>query len=119
MTTKYPEHERLRAVALKSQTVGEFLDWLSHQKGISFTVQHEHTDACSEPGDRYNRCGYRDGDYAPSGATTRSLLAEFFEIDERKIEEEKRAMLAELRGESVAQEAWAARMVESAERASG
>ena len=103
-TNKYPEHARLKAVATQSQTVGTFLDWLRDEKGISLAVQHKHADSCKEDGERYNNCGYSEGEYMPAFATTRGLLAEFFEIDERKIEDEKLAMLAELRGESVAQE---------------
>ena len=103
MSTKYPEHEKLKAVVAQSQTVGAFLDWLRDEKGISLAVQHAHNESCSEGG-RWARCGYSNGDYAPAFASTRNLLAEFFEIDEEKIENEKRAMLAELRGESVAQE---------------
>ena len=106
MTTKnkYPEHEKLKAVAERSQTVGSFLDWLTHEKGIALTVQHEHTASCKEHGERYNNCGYREGEYMHAGTPVRVLLAEFFEIDEKKIEAEKQAMLAELRGESLAQQ---------------
>jgi hypothetical protein len=98
MTTEYPEHEKLRAVREKSQAIGEFLDWLGEEKGLSLVVQHEHDGNCRGEDGR-NGCGYRKGDYAPSFASTRALLAEFFEIDEERLEREKRAMLAELRGE--------------------
>lgn len=96
MSTKYPEHEKLRAVAPQSQIVGTFLDWLRDEKGISLAVKHEHNESCLEER-RWNRCGHSAGDYLPAFASTRNLLAEFFEIDEEKIENEKRAMLAELR----------------------
>lgn len=100
MSTKYPEHQKLKAVAERSQTVGTFLDWLRDEKGISLAVQHEHNESCHEEG-RWNRCGYSAGDYVPAFASTRNLLAEFFAIDEERLEREKRAMLAEMRGESV------------------
>jgi hypothetical protein len=96
MTTKYPEHQKLKAVRAKSQAVGEFLDWLTAEKRITLAVAHEHTASCREDG---LRCGYSAGDYLPASASTRELLAEFFDIDESKIENEKRAMLAELRGD--------------------
>lgn len=91
----YPEHEKLKLVAEQSQTVGAFLDWLRDEKGISLTVRHEHTTSCREDG--YVRCGYSQGEYMPAHTTPHKLLAEFFEIDEKKIETEKRAMLAGLR----------------------
>lgn len=95
---KYPEHVRLKSVKPQSQAIGEFLDWLSDEKKISLAVQHEHTESCYE--EKYIRCGFSSGEYLPAQATTRNLLEEFFEIDGQKIEREKRAMLAELRGES-------------------
>ncbi|HUV10815.1 MAG TPA: hypothetical protein VMX12_07525 [Acidimicrobiia bacterium] len=71
----YPEHAKLRAVADKSQAIGEFLDeWLPTQ-GIILA----HVD--------------RDG-RVPS---IQELLAEFFGIDRDKLEAEKRAMLESLR----------------------
>lgn len=78
--TEYPEHEKLSKVSQKSQACGEFLDWL-YQQG-------------------YHLCSISDGyedTYVPTPKPVRRLLAEYFEIDEEKIETEKRAMMAELR----------------------
>lgn len=93
---KYPEHAKLKAVARESQAVGRFFDWLADTKGIALAVQHEHTDSCRDD-DGYIHCGYRSGEYVPARATMRGLLAEFFEIDEEKLEREKSQMLAEIR----------------------
>lgn len=104
---KYPEHVKLRAVKEQSQTVGTFLDWLSNTKSIELAVRHEHTDSCYADVDSVERamklsprrlCGYMDRDLVPTHLSIRQLLAEFFEIDEEKIEAEKCSMLDEMRG---------------------
>lgn len=102
----YPEHEKLSAVKDESQAIGEFLDWL--KGGFE-----------GSPG--YEICEHHDGDYSeaaliadalsgretekefdpsgfrPIGATIPQLLARYFNIDQEKIESEKREMLAKLR----------------------
>lgn len=102
---KYPEHHKLRAISDKSQVVGNFMDWLSWTKNIELAVRHRHTDACCESTDAIDRameitprrlCGYQDDELMSAGVSIKKLLAEFFEIDEEKIEAEKRAMLEEL-----------------------
>lgn len=75
----YPEHEKLKRVADRSQAIGEFVDWL-HTQGV--TLAHWHN--CTQ--------------LVPHGTPIEKLLARYFEIDLDKIEEEKRAMLAALRG---------------------
>lgn len=109
----YPEHDKLRAIADKSQVCGEFIDWL-HESGIQFAVYHAHSDACDLhtndcPGAAYSdgtnppecrrefHCGLREDVLCPCFTSTTRLLAEFFEIDEAKLEREKRAMLDKLR----------------------
>lgn len=76
----YPEHEKLKSVAEKSQTCGEFLDWLSNETGLVL-------------------CEFDDESQRsfPTFRSTKSLLAEFFGIDQQKLEAEKVAMLDELR----------------------
>lgn len=73
MKTGYPEHEKLKAISAQSQACGEFLDWLS-MKGWTL-----HS---SKRGRFFN--------------VTREL-AEFFKINERKLEAEKQQMLEALR----------------------
>lgn len=79
----YPEHTKLLALNGANQIAGDFVDWLRDEKGFEFTTFDE------ESGDPRV-------DYTP----TRALLAEFFEIDEQKIEAEKQQMLRSMRGES-------------------
>jgi hypothetical protein len=76
--TQYPEHEKLHAVKDKSQAIGEFLEWL---------------------GGRYVFANYRkDSEWLrPENLNIQRELAEYFEIDLDKIEEEKQAILAEVR----------------------
>jgi len=72
--SEYPEHDKLHAVVDKSQAIGEFLEWASERHGFRL---------CYLEGNRYWSVG----------TPVQRLLAEFFEIDENKLEEEKRAML--------------------------
>jgi len=76
--TKYPEHIKLKAISQFSQKIGEFVDWLSESQ-----IQ------LCEP-DKYD-------DYTPVRTSIQKLLADFFEIDLNRIEEEKQQMLEELR----------------------
>lgn len=75
---EYPEHEKLSAVSDESQAVGEFIVWLSDERGILLA----------------ERQGF---EFLPISASIQSLLSEFFEIDMKKIEAEKRQMLEELK----------------------
>lgn len=72
--TNYPEHDKLYAIHNQSQIIGEFLTWLNSQ---GYSIEFE---------------GMEIGELSFNG-----LLAEFFEIDLKKIETEKREILAELR----------------------
>lgn len=74
----YPEHEKLAVVQERSQACGEFLDWLVNERRLVVAEYGE-----------YGLVAFCGG--------TQKLLAEFFEIDERRLEEEKRAMLEEIR----------------------
>ena len=74
---RYPEHEKLKAVSDKSQSIGEFIEWLQHEKGIEL----------AEWG------GSRGTALVPCMQSMISLLAEFFGIDRDILESEKLAML--------------------------
>lgn len=69
MADSYPEHDKLHAIHDQSQQIGMFLDWL-----------HETYPEESAELPRITK-----------------LLAEYFEIDENKLEEEKRRMLDKCR----------------------
>lgn len=74
-----PEHDKLRIVSNESHTCGGFYDWLTTDKGYILCEL-----------DRYDR-------YQPVGRRIQSLLAEYFDIDETKLEAEKVAMLDAIR----------------------
>ena len=92
---KYPEHDKLREVSEKAQAIGEFVDWLDG-KGIVLAARHQHSEHCRQDGIWSSQCGYSQGELMLAGVPTRKLLAEFFELDEDKIEAEKRSMLSEI-----------------------
>ena len=78
--SEYPEHEKLSKVKDKSQVIGEFLEWLQGPKCYTIAFYPENSNSLFTV--RTN---------------TEKLIAEFFEVDLKKLEEEKIAMLNELR----------------------
>lgn len=105
----YPEHEKLRAVAKESQTIGEFLDWMSFEKGIvrASLVEAHKVWVPMEKGNGFALRQNTDGEWGywehysdklwMDTTPIVNLLAEFFNIDQDVLEEEKRAMLNVLR----------------------
>jgi len=73
---KYPEHEKLQEIADQSQTIGEFLE-------------------CNG----YVLCQYEEeiDEFVPHRNSIEQILAEYFGIDLKKIDQEKRQMLEEMR----------------------
>ena len=78
---KYPVHEKLHKIKDQSQAVHEFLNW------------------CSESGRDIHLAEWvNDGSWMlPTQRDLKTLLAEFFGIDLRALEDEKRQMLEDLR----------------------
>ena len=76
---KAPEHEKLEKVAERSQVCGEFLEWLGVEKDLVLARWA----GANCPGDML----------VPVNPCVRDLLAEFFEIDQEKLEAEKVALL--------------------------
>jgi hypothetical protein len=97
--SKYPEHDKLQAVKVKSQACGEFIEWLQHKKKIELASRHSHTDSC-EDAEGESRCGLEQDQLIEHYGRMEELLAEFFGIDRKKLELEKRAMLADLQREN-------------------
>lgn len=89
----YPEHEKLKLVSEKSQACGEFLEWLNSTCGL--VLCRETSEVERDEMEEYGE-GVRES-YAPARITTNNLLAEFYGINQQKLEKEKEAMLAELR----------------------
>lgn len=71
-----PEHDKLGQVREQSQACGEFLEWLGDAKKLVLCFYDDESEQ-----------------YQPSHPGVTRLLAEFFSIDQDKLEAEKRAML--------------------------
>ena len=80
---KYPECEKLASAHEESQVLGEFLEWLKRKYYICNFV--EESDEVEEA------CFY------PTHHSIEKLLAEYFNIDLDKVEEERRQILDEIR----------------------
>jgi hypothetical protein len=91
-----PECEKMRAVKEKSQAIGEFLEWLNAEKGVHLAQYHEHTRACLDI-DAHLVCGVSEQHMLLWNYNIERLLAEFFDIDLNTVEEEKQALLDDLR----------------------
>ena len=110
---KYPEHDKLQEISDQSQVCGEFLEWIKggHEgsPGLHLCEWREESDlpqwvheATGKPVPfahlraTQNLDWYPAGFYSP-GLNTRELLAPFFDIDQKKIDDEKDQMLREIR----------------------
>lgn len=121
---EYPEHAKLLPVTHLSSSIGEFLDWLSAQgvQLMEWSVWDEETPCtgqmfgeCTDGVNGYGRvCSKCKGtgkvtdhyeQWVHSRRQTTQLLADFFEIDLVKIEEEKRAMIESIRDIAAAEAA--------------
>ena len=80
------ELEKISTVKEKSQAIGEFLEWARSEGFFLASWQHFGN---PEP-EGYDRL-------VGSNKTTNQWLAEFFEIDLKKAEEERQALLDEIR----------------------
>lgn len=82
--TNYPEHERLKEIRGHSRAIGDFIEWLGERK-MPICKLHTGPDFLS------------DGEYFPYQDSTDAILAEYFEIDLKRLEDEKQAMIDALR----------------------
>lgn len=94
-----PELDRLALISDKSQAIGDFLEW----SRMTLCKPHEHEPECYAGAQR-PQCGLAEGEFVPVMRPIRKLLAEYFDIDEQKCEDEKRAILDELQGRLVVKE---------------
>lgn len=112
----YPEHEKLREVAVRSQAVGEFIDYALPRLGNGMAIYERFKRPCECVG-----CGTKAGDpsrwhtydelapglpvmveeWVPTTRTITDMLAEVFGIDYPALQAEKDAMLAEIRERNV------------------
>lgn len=78
--TAYPEHAKQEKIVDESQAIGEFLDTSG-----CILAEYRTVDGFLEP------------QLVPVNKSIEQVLADYFEIDLRKIEAEKRAMLESIR----------------------
>lgn len=83
--SRYPEHDKLAAVEEASQAIGEFLDFGLADQGLVLAerMQEEHW----VHGPRL----------VGTSKSIQNILAAYFEIDQNRLEQEKRVMLDGLR----------------------
>jgi hypothetical protein len=84
---RLPELAKMAKVKLEGQVIGDFLEWLRQEKDWRLCEAHQHDDGCD---------GACNRGYELVGFSTEKLLAEFFEIDLDKVEQEKRAILDDM-----------------------
>lgn len=111
----YPEHDKLSAISEQSQEIGRFLDEFLPSKGINLLrwIETEEQVECDGglmafhcrwlkyqlPCNICKSTGIKTNQWAgwvPAHEQINTLLAEFYGIDQVKLEHEKRAMLADL-----------------------
>ena len=90
--SQYPEHEKLQAVKDKSQAIGEFVEWLQGTKGFRLAKWEKVPDESVFADE-----GSEVDELFQQFINIEQLLAEFFGIDLQKLEQEKRAMLEQIR----------------------
>jgi hypothetical protein len=77
MKEQYPECEKLQRVSADSQKIGDFLNW-AQSNNIVLAIYTE------------------EDELVPSHKPFEQLLAEYFNINLNKVEEERRAILSSL-----------------------
>jgi len=80
MASEFPECEKMSAIRDKSQVIGEFIEWMKQERGLTIC-------SCSACGNYY----------VPTATTIEQLLLKFFDIDQDKVETERRSMLNSMR----------------------
>ena len=99
---KCPECEKMAKVAPVSQEIGRFLDWMQQEKEFLFTRYHVHSEQCEDEDGSYE-CGFYKDALEIVHVQPEKLLAEFFQIDLDKVENERRALLDAIRKRSEVQ----------------
>lgn len=108
----YPEHEKLREVRDVSQAIGEFLDFGLPRMGMAIYQKITRPCECSwcERGVAHRSAWHSDEeketmvdgvvqvtDWQPTHRTIQAILADYFGIDQDKVDAEKEAMFEALR----------------------
>lgn len=91
-----PETDKMLAVKDQSTAIGGFLEWLD-EKGWWICRSATQEDTRDDLGES---TGTREGDLLPVYKSIEILLAEYFNIDLKQAEKEKKALLESLRKEN-------------------
>lgn len=78
---QYPEHAKLRAVRSEHASISEFFEWL----------ESNGYEVCKPSKTQNNLTAVKYDSFRPD-----KIIAEFFDIDAKKLEAEKQAMIASL-----------------------
>lgn len=91
---EYPEHEKLKKVKDKAEAIGEFIDGSGYTLcKVMYSAPFNGPGGLSYEPTRNDQSGH----YVAEGKSIERILAEWFDIDYAKLEQEKRQMLADLR----------------------
>lgn len=105
--SEYPEHDKLNSlirtrsgadIALSdaAQIIGEFIESSKYELGVWGCVHgYENPDECEES--RYCRAGEGESRMWPAQGGVQRVLAEYFEVDQSRLEQEKQQMLEQIR----------------------
>src|SRR5271157_2930637 len=91
----FPEHDKLHVVKVQSQAIGVFLSWLQEEQSVVLSKRYKHNENCIDDGERV--CGTESDLLVPVYCSISQWIAQYFDIDEAKLEAEKRSMLDDLR----------------------
>ena len=108
--SKYPEHEKLARIKDESHSIGLFLDWLrgGFEGSPNLTLCY-YQEPTGQPRFENDGGSLFDGEelklnldfiepgWTPARQTIPQLLAQYFGIDQEKLDAEKEQMLADIR----------------------
>jgi len=92
-----PELDKMLKVKDRSRAIGEFLEWLREEKGYSVMRWSKRRDWAEFDEDDPKGDELSDLGGVHVRESTEKLLAEFFDIDLGRVEQERRALLEAIR----------------------
>lgn len=95
---EYPEHEKIKDLNGRNDVIGQFLEWLLYEKDY-IIADRVHNDWCESLKDEDALCNCKMP-LAPTAKSIEKIIGEHFNIDSKKLEKEKQAMLGVLRDQA-------------------
>lgn len=107
----YPEHEKLAKIAHESHAIGQFLDWLhggfegSPNLTLCFYQKPTVASRFEDGGSLFDgkelklNLDFVEPGWTPARQTIQQLLAQYFGIDQERLDAEKEQMLHDIRRE--------------------